>query len=117
MPSLRRLAVPATLLELTGVLEGVEVLRQRRHGTGRSLVTSGSDRDLTSVRLLALTWWPAGIGALAAAAWLPRLDIGERRRTRCVLAGMAVTVADPAGLPQRRAAHSHQRSRQRDRRV
>ncbi len=56
------------MLYLIGVLEGVEVLRQRRRGTKRSLVTSSSDRDPASVRLLALTWWPAGLAALEAAA-------------------------------------------------
>jgi hypothetical protein len=49
--SLRRLLVPAGMWYLAGVLEGVEVLRQRRR-TGRSLVTSAADRDPASVRLL-----------------------------------------------------------------
>jgi protein-S-isoprenylcysteine O-methyltransferase Ste14 len=79
------------MLELVGVLEGVEVLRQRRRGASRSLVTSGSDRDPASVRLLALTWWPAGIGALAAAAGLPRLDVGQPWRRPCLVAGVAVS--------------------------
>jgi protein-S-isoprenylcysteine O-methyltransferase Ste14 len=79
------------MLELAGLLEGVEVLRQRRRRTNRSLVTSSSDRDPASVRLLALTWWPTGIAALAAAAWLPRLDIGQRQSRPCLVAGVAVT--------------------------
>jgi protein-S-isoprenylcysteine O-methyltransferase Ste14 len=90
---LRDLAVPAALLELIGVLEGLEIVRQRRHGSNRSLVSSESDLDPASTRLLALTWWPAGFGALAAATWLPALAIDDRRRTRCVLAGVAVTGA------------------------
>jgi Isoprenylcysteine carboxyl methyltransferase (ICMT) family len=88
---LRRLLLPAGLLELTGLLEGAEVVRQRRRGTSRSLVTSGSDRDPASVRLLALTWWPVGIAALAAAAWLPRLDVSEKWERPCQAAGVAVT--------------------------
>jgi protein-S-isoprenylcysteine O-methyltransferase Ste14 len=79
------------MLYLVGVLEGVEMLRQRRRGINRSLVTSSSDRDPASVRLLALTWWPAGIAALAAAAWLPRLDIGQRWSRRCPVAGVVVS--------------------------
>ncbi len=93
MPRLSQLAVPAGLLELIGLLEGVEIVRQRRHGSHRSLVSSDSDVDPASTRLLALTWWPAGIGALAAATWLPALTADDRRRTRCVLAGVAVTGA------------------------
>jgi protein-S-isoprenylcysteine O-methyltransferase Ste14 len=89
--ALRRLLLPAGMLELAGALEAVEVLRQRRRGTNRSPVTSSSDRDPASVRLLALTWWPAGIAALAAAAGLPRLDISPRWRGPCQLAGVAVT--------------------------
>jgi protein-S-isoprenylcysteine O-methyltransferase Ste14 len=90
---LRRLLAPAGMLELAGVLEGVEVLRQRRRGADRGLVASASDRDPASVRLLALTWWPAGIAALAAAVWLPGLDIDERWRTPCLVAGATVTGA------------------------
>jgi protein-S-isoprenylcysteine O-methyltransferase Ste14 len=93
---LRGLLVPAGLLELIGGLEGVEILRQRRHGSSRSLVSSESDLDPASTRLLALTWWPAGIGALAAAFWLPGLAVSDRRRTSCVLAGVAVTGAGVA---------------------
>ncbi len=52
---LRRLLVPAGMWYLAGVLEGAEVLRQRRR-TSRSLVTSPADRDPDSVRLLTLTW-------------------------------------------------------------
>jgi protein-S-isoprenylcysteine O-methyltransferase Ste14 len=79
------------MLYLVGGLEGLEVLRQRRRGTKRSLLISSSDRDPASVRLLALTWWPAGIAALAAAAWLPQLDVGQRWRSRCLVGGVAVT--------------------------
>jgi hypothetical protein len=57
--SLRRLLLPAGILYLVGGLEGMEVLRQRRHGITRSLVTSRSDLDPASVRLRALTWWAA----------------------------------------------------------
>jgi protein-S-isoprenylcysteine O-methyltransferase Ste14 len=92
-PTLRRLLVPVVLLELAGLLEGVEVVRQRRRGSGRSLVTSGADRDPASVRLLALTWWPAGTAALAVAAAVPGLGAG-RRRARCWrMAGVGVTGA------------------------
>jgi protein-S-isoprenylcysteine O-methyltransferase Ste14 len=87
----RYLAVPAGLLELTGVLEGVEILRQRRRGSTRSLVSAESDLDPAATRLLALTWWPAGLGALAAASWLPGLAVAERRRARWLLAGSTVT--------------------------
>ncbi|MGA2826810.1 MAG: isoprenylcysteine carboxylmethyltransferase family protein [Streptosporangiaceae bacterium] len=78
---------------LAGVLEGAEVLRQRRRGTSRSLVTSGSDRDPASVWLLTLTWWPAGIAGLAEAALLPRLNAGPKWDRRCLAAGVAVTGA------------------------
>jgi protein-S-isoprenylcysteine O-methyltransferase Ste14 len=88
---LRRLLLPAAMLQLAGVLEGAEIVRQLRRGTGRSLVTSGSDRDPGSVRLLALTWWPAGIAALAEAAWLPRADVGPRWARPCLVAGIAAT--------------------------
>ncbi len=87
----RRLLLPAGMLELAGLLESVEVLRQRRRGTGRSLVTSSSDRDPASVRWLALTWWPAGVAALAEAAWLPQLDIGQKWGRPCLVAGVVVT--------------------------
>jgi protein-S-isoprenylcysteine O-methyltransferase Ste14 len=93
---LRDLAVPAALLEVIGGLEGVEILRQRRHGSSRSLVSSESDLDPASTRLLALTWWPAGFAALAASIWLPGLAVSDRRRARCVLAGVAVTGAGVA---------------------
>jgi protein-S-isoprenylcysteine O-methyltransferase Ste14 len=76
---------------LIGALEGVEIVRQRRRGSNRSLVSSESDLDPASTRLLALTWWPAGLGALAAAIWLPGLAVDDRRRISCVLAGAAVT--------------------------
>jgi protein-S-isoprenylcysteine O-methyltransferase Ste14 len=90
-PSPQRLLLPAAMLELAGALEAAEVLRQRRRGTSRSLVTSSADRDPASVRLLALTWWPAGIAALAEAAWLPRLDTGPKWARPCWVAGVAVT--------------------------
>lgn len=93
MTRLRDIAVPAGLLELIGVLEGVEIVRQRRHGSNRSLVSSQSDLDPVSTRLLALTWWPAGLGALAVAVWLPSLAVADRRRIRWVLAGVAATGA------------------------
>jgi len=63
--SLRHLALSAGLLELAGILEFAEVVRQRRRETGRSLVTSSADRDPASVRLLTLTWWPAGLAPFA----------------------------------------------------
>jgi protein-S-isoprenylcysteine O-methyltransferase len=81
------------MLNLVGILEAVEVLRQRRRGTGRSLVTSPSDRDPSSVRLLAITWWPAGIAAIVAAAWRPGWDLGERWGRSCLVGGVAVTAA------------------------
>ncbi len=78
------------MLELAGVLEGAEIARQRRHGVDRSLVTSGSDRDPASVRLLTLTWWPAGVAALAEAASLPRLNAGQKWDRPCLAAGIAL---------------------------
>lgn len=87
----RRLLPLAGMLYLVGVLEGVEVLRQRCRGTERSLVTSSAERHPASCRLLAVTWWPAGIAALAAAAWLPRLLIGQRWSRRCLVSGIIVT--------------------------
>jgi protein-S-isoprenylcysteine O-methyltransferase Ste14 len=89
--SLRRLLPPAAMLELVGLLEGVEVVRQRRRGTDRSLVTSSADRDPASVWLLTLTWWPAGAAALAAAAALPGLGAGQKRARTCLMAGVTVT--------------------------
>ncbi len=79
------------MLELAGILEGVDLLRQLRRGVNRRLVTSSSDRDPASAQLIALTWWPAGIAALAEAAWLPRLDAGQRWARPCLAAGVAVT--------------------------
>jgi protein-S-isoprenylcysteine O-methyltransferase Ste14 len=79
-----------------GALEGAEIVRQRRNGSNRSLVSSESDLDPASTRLLALTWWPAGFGALAAEFWLPGFAVGDRHRTRCALAGVAVTGAGVA---------------------
>ncbi len=55
------------------------------------MVSSDSDLDPVSVQLLALTWWPAGLGALGAAWLLPPPGSGGGRRVGCVLAGMAVT--------------------------
>jgi protein-S-isoprenylcysteine O-methyltransferase Ste14 len=89
--SLRRLLPSAAMLELVGLLEGVEVVRQRRRGTDRSLVTSSADRDPASVWLLTLTWWPAGAAALAAAAALPGLGAGQKRARTCLMAGVTVT--------------------------
>lgn len=86
--SLRRLALPAGLLELAGILEVAEVVRQRRRGADRSLVTSSADRDPASVQLLALTWWPAGLAALAAAAGL---QADQRWTKHSLLTGVAVT--------------------------
>jgi protein-S-isoprenylcysteine O-methyltransferase Ste14 len=87
---LRRLLAPAGMWYLAGVLEGVEVLRERRR-TGRSLVTSSADRDPSSVRLLTLTWWPAGAIALAEAALLPRLNADRKADSTRLAAGIAVT--------------------------
>lgn len=86
----RQVLVPAGLLHLAGGLEAVEIMRQRRRGTGRSLVRSSADLDPTSTRLLALTWWPAGILGLAAAAGL---HAGGRWGGRCHACGMVVTGA------------------------
>jgi len=90
---LRRLLVPAGMLYLVGALEGAEILRQRRRGVDRSLVASSTDLDPASVRLLALTWWPAGILALGAAAAAPGPGAGRRWRGRCAAGGATVTVA------------------------
>jgi protein-S-isoprenylcysteine O-methyltransferase len=89
----RRLLLPAGMLHLVGVLEAVEILRQRRRGLQRSLVASGSDRDPASTRMLALTWWPAGILGLAAAAGLPGAGLPRRWRRGSVAAGVVVTAA------------------------
>lgn len=89
---LRRLLPAGGMWYLAGVLEGVEVLRQRRR-TGRSLVTSRADRDPASVQLLTLTWWPAGAVALAEAAFMPRLTAGPKWDRPCLVAGLAVTGA------------------------
>jgi protein-S-isoprenylcysteine O-methyltransferase Ste14 len=90
-PSLRRLLLPAGMWYLAGTLEGVEVLRQRQR-TSRSLVNSTADRDPASVRMLTLTWWPAGAVALAETALLPRRNAGQKRDRLCLAAGIAVTV-------------------------
>ena len=79
------------MLELAGTLEGVDLLRQLRRGVNRRLVTSGSDRDPASAQLIALTWWPAGIAALAEAACLPRADAGRKWAKPCLAAGIAAT--------------------------
>jgi protein-S-isoprenylcysteine O-methyltransferase Ste14 len=92
-PSLRRLLLPAGMWSLAGTLEGVEVLRQRQRGTSRSLVNSAADRDPASVRLLTLTWWPAGAIALAETTVLPRLNASQKRDRLCLAAGIAVTSA------------------------
>jgi protein-S-isoprenylcysteine O-methyltransferase Ste14 len=89
--NLRRLLLPAVLWYLVGALEGVQVLRERRLGTSRSLVTSHADRDPASVRLLTVTWWPAGAAALAQAALLTRVDTRERRHKPSLVAGIVVT--------------------------
>ena len=90
-PTLRRLVVPAAMLELAGILEGADLVRQLRRGVNRRLVTSSSDRDPASTQPIALTWWPAGVVALAAAAWLPRLGAGDKWARPCLAAGVAVT--------------------------
>ncbi len=59
-------------------------------------MSSESDLDPVSTVLLALTWWPAGLAALAAAMWLPGLAVSDRRRARFALAGVAVTGAGVA---------------------
>lgn len=87
----RRLLLSAGLLELVGFLEGLEILRQRRRGSRRSLVTSSADRDPASLWLLTFTWWPAGIASLAAAAFLPQLNTGRRSSRACLVGGIVVT--------------------------
>jgi protein-S-isoprenylcysteine O-methyltransferase Ste14 len=72
------------MLELAGILKDAEIVRQRRRGDRRSLVTSGSDRDPASVRRLALTWWPAGIAALVLVPLIgitARINSEERELT------------------------------------
>jgi protein-S-isoprenylcysteine O-methyltransferase Ste14 len=86
------------MLYLAGVLEGVEIVRQRRRGVPRSIVASSEDRDPTSTRLLALTWWPAGVAAIGMAATLPRLDVGRRWSGRCAAGGAIVTGLGIASL-------------------
>jgi len=56
-------------------------------------VTSSADRDPASTQLIVLTWWPAGVAALAEAAWLPRADAGQKWARPCLAAGVAVTGA------------------------
>ncbi|MBV9449128.1 MAG: isoprenylcysteine carboxylmethyltransferase family protein [Streptosporangiaceae bacterium] len=91
-PSVRRLLLPAGMWYLAGTLEGVEALRQRRRsGAGRSRLASPADRDPASLRLLTLTWWPAGAVALAEAAVLPRLSAGRKWDRHWLIAGIAVT--------------------------
>jgi hypothetical protein len=79
------------MLELAGILEGVDLVRQLRRGVNRRLVTSSSDRDPASAQLIVLTWWPAGVAALAEAAWLPGLGAGQKWARPCLVAGAAVT--------------------------
>jgi protein-S-isoprenylcysteine O-methyltransferase Ste14 len=86
-----RLAGAMGALLLIGGLEGVEVFRQRRRGVIRSLVTSNKDRDPVSCRLLTLTWWPAGVAAVIAAARLPGFDIAQGRSRVFLTAGLVVT--------------------------
>lgn len=93
---MRRLLPPSGMLYVVGLLEGAEIVRQRHRGVDRSLVASHSDLDPASVRLLALTWWPAGILALIAAGSLPRTGAGRRWEGRCAAAGAAVTVTGVA---------------------
>lgn len=102
-PARRRLLVPAAMLYAIGILEGLEVLRQRRHGVDRSLIGSASDRDPASVRALALTWWPAGIAALGEAAAFPQFSLGQRHN-RSFLAGGLVVTAGGIALRQRAIA-------------
>lgn len=87
----RRLLIPAGMLYLIGIMEGIEVLRQRRRGARRSLVSSTADRDPRSVKLLALTWWPAGETALVAAAALPGLAARGPWSRRALWTGVVVT--------------------------
>jgi hypothetical protein len=90
--SAKRLLPLVGMLYLVAALEGIEVLRQRHRGTKRSLVTSSADRDPASSRLLALTWWPAGLVGLAVAVGLPRLGVGPSWRRRYLVSGIVVTV-------------------------
>jgi len=87
----RLLALPLVLLYAAGILEAVDLVRQRRRGVRRSLVTSPADRDPRSTWLLVLTWWPAGAAALLAAIGLPQLNMARRWRRRSAAAGAAVT--------------------------
>jgi protein-S-isoprenylcysteine O-methyltransferase len=115
----KRLGLIAGVLWLIGVLEGLEVARQRRRGgapdalasnldtpdpvsshsaTGASATSHSatrdsatSDRDPASCRLLALTWWPAGLAALAACVVLPGLDLSRNNKRAFSCAGLAIT--------------------------
>lgn len=87
----RRLLITDGLLTLVGLLEAVEILRQRRRGVVRGVVASTADRDPGSVRTLALTWWPAGEAALLAAAALPGLALRGAWSRRALWAGVVVT--------------------------
>jgi len=78
------------LLYLIGILEGLEVIRQRRRRAERAPAATEADRDPASYRLLALSW-PAGLVALAAAACLPGFSVGHGWRRWCLLSGIGLT--------------------------
>jgi hypothetical protein len=92
MPAqVKRLLPLVGLLYLIGILEGLEVARQRRR---LAATTSGpaspetTDRDPASCRLLALTWWPAGLAALATSLVVPQLNVGQPWRQRYLFGGI-----------------------------
>jgi protein-S-isoprenylcysteine O-methyltransferase len=60
------------LLLLIGLLEGWDVVRQRRRGR-----SAAEDRDPGSKRLLALTWWTAGVVAILTARFFPRWSLAR----------------------------------------
>jgi len=99
MPAKVKCLLPlVALLYLIGVLEGVEVARQRRRlatttaGPASTQTETTTDRDPASCRLLALTWWPAGLAALAASLVVPQLNVGPTWRRRSLTTGIGLTL-------------------------
>jgi len=106
MPAIVKRLLPLVgLLYLIGGLEGIEVARQRRRlnraASGLASAetdrdpgpaSAPTDRDPASYRLLALTWWPAGHAAIAAALIVPQLNVGQAWRQRCLFGGIGLSL-------------------------
>jgi hypothetical protein len=65
---------------LAGILEGVEVLRQRQRGNNRSLVNSAADRDPASVRPSYTGLWLEMIGVGLSTGNAARMPIRPTRQ-------------------------------------